>query len=202
MRRYARKYHVSLAESYQLGARRLVDLVETILLRQAITEELSLYPLAVYNLSRASEEIDGIRVWCDYLIQDLHSLWMQYPFEVSLLGRLDLIEHVAPKYFPLLEEMVNTKRPNTKSRSNLLFAYDSLRSWPSNLPVFKWKPFRKPINIIYRFGQPVNMVRGSAIFPMSDQAYWTSTTDLFLETEAKNTKEKLQSLIERVKKHC
>jgi|CXWL01.1.fsa_nt_gi hypothetical protein len=194
MRRYAKKEGTPLNESYIKGAKLLVEATKSILLEPSFVEELSLYPLAAYNLLRTEQEVEGLAVWSFVFFRGLSKLRESNDFYVTLVGRDDLIQTLTYEGWTYLHSILDRNNSESARRLNLLFAYESLRSWPDDIPPYEWKPFRHSIDMIFRFGQPKDAVRGSAIFPMSEHAFWSGTTILFPDADIAATNEHILGL--------
>jgi len=198
IRRFSKKNHEVLSFTYEYSGRLLSDMVFE-LLNCNFIDELSVYPLASYNLNRSSHDTAALaRGISKFLIKLSQSLQDNYT-EIVHLGCIDTLNRLSALSASTLKNILHNKSSSEGKRLNLLLAYDSLNSCPVEIDVRNWMPFRNPIKLIYRFGQPKSLVRGSAIFPMSDQAFWSGTSTLFPGSKINTIIQRLKILFERIK---
>ena len=187
MRRFSRKEKIEIDETQELAATKQVEFIKSLLLVPGIVDELTIYALAAYNLQRAPNEVESLIIWCDRIFEYLLQIRKEFDFEVTVVGREDMLKELTLHGWQELERLISINSGTSSKRLNLLFCYESLKSCPENIPAHKWHPFLNPIDMIFRFGQPENLTRGSAIFPMSEQAYWNSITTLFPDADVEET---------------
>ena len=176
MRRYARAHGLTVVQSYEKAAAKLVDLARDLLAVPSF-DEVTFFLAAPYNLARDSGDVDAIRSGSEVFFKQLPA-HIGMDVSVSLIGESETLAEFVPAAFGGAVRMSPASGELPK-RFNILAFYDYYTACSTLEPPQNWRPFRRPIDLIFRFGQPFGLVRGSAIFPMSEQAYWHGVSDLF-----------------------
>jgi len=199
VRRHSKTYNFQKEKSYQIGACKIVEFIEKTFTNWSEVNEFSIFPLAEYNLSRSIEDVSCLRLGFRSLIEFLKQ--KKIYADISLIGNESSLEGLCSETLSHLNMLIEeSKKKNYKKKLNLLLAYDSLYSCPKNIDARNWKPFQTNIDVIYRYAQPNNWTRGSAIFPMSEQAYWGSTSVFFPSADWYDFYNDIQNVIPFIKK--
>lgn len=198
MRRYARWNNIELNESNRRGGRMIAELAYLIQNVYQLAEEVSVFVFAAYNMTRTQQEVNAIGILNSSFLNTISSVYETLDIEIKFLGKEEIIYQQFTDSYKTLQSILQSKSNKYSKQLNLLLGYDSLNSCPDEVPAHQWKPFKHPIDLIYRFGQPESLVRGSAIFPMSDQAFWYGDSQIFLNTNNEETCNNISILKSRI----
>lgn len=121
-RRYANKYNVSLAETYTLGAKKGVEILDYLLMEQK-TPILSIYAASFENITKRENDmvatalLSQVKVYSDWLGSDRFD---QFETQIRFIGQIQVLPDSIQHTIKFLEE--KTKH-HKKHLLNILIAY-------------------------------------------------------------------------------
>ena len=177
MRRYARAKGIGLARSYEHAAVKLAKLSGEIL-RNPHFAELTLFLAAPSDFERDMDARGAMRAGADLFFDRLPD-YIGRDVAMCLIGEWASFATFAPQAFKNAVALARKNDDRRKKRLNILAFYDYYTACPLDESLETWRPFCEPIDLVLRFAQPQGLICGSALFPMSEHAFWHGVPDVF-----------------------
>ena len=185
LRRYARKNQLSNEENYVEGGRKLFNDAEYLFQKFNI---IGVFPLALYNLERSSEELSAL---LQGGLVGLNEYVTKKSREIVIIGETEKILQYCPDYASVLTRCKVNPHLNgclhIPNGSLVIFlCYDGVRYLHQLFQLFSLDDVTRHLlnwNIVYRTGCERNVIRLSSTFLGIEQAMLVGSRYLYQEQE-------------------